>query len=411
MLVFDEKTGFSVSEVTDIRSDLAQEWINAFKETGRPDLNVDPETPQGQIIDSEVAAIHQKDSELAFLAQMFNPKTSKGIWQDALGKIYFIDRKQAINSIAICMLTGRNGTVVAAGSQIRSSYDQTLWTLTEAVTINTLISDDIYTATGVFTCQTAGAVVAGANTINQIVTTVAGWDSVTNPNAAITGSEVETQAAFEARRYQSVAKNSRSADASVFARVADITDVIATYVTSNRTNVNVTVDSYTLKPHSVYVAVIGGEDQAIAEAIYNSLSAGCDYNGNTTVAVTDSNTGAVEHVTFMRPIDYPVYFRVEIQDDGNLPDGYENIIKRAILNNFYGTDTNTTINGDSLLRIIMNSDVYASRFLPSILNAGVNQVLSVEVSTDGSTWQDYTRIPITASPSVDSANISIVVNS
>jgi uncharacterized phage protein gp47/JayE len=410
MLVFDEKTGFSVSEVTDIRSELAEQWQNAFKEQGRPALNVDPETPQGQIIDSETAAIHQKDSELAFLANQFNPKTSSGIWQDALGKIYFLTRKQAINSEAVCTLTGRNGTVVTAGAQIRSSYDQTLWTLAEDVTINTLVNDT-YTAQGTFTCQTAGAVVAGTGTLNQIVTTVAGWDTVSNASAAVVGSEVETQAAFENRRYNSVAKNSRSAEASVYARVADISDVIATYVTGNRTNIAKTVDGYTLSPHSIYVAVIGGEDEEIAQAIYNSLSAGCDYNGNTTVVVTDENTGAVENVTFMRPSDYPVYFRVTVQDDGNLPDGYEDIIKEAIQANFYGTDTSTTINGEAILRIIMNSDVYASRFLPSILNAGVNQILSVELSTDGTSWNDFIHIPITASPSVDSANISIVVNS
>jgi uncharacterized phage protein gp47/JayE len=410
MLVFDENTGFSVSEVTDIRSDLATEWINAFKETGRPDLNTDPETPQGQIIDSETAAIHQKDSELAFLANQFNPKTSSGIWQDALGKIYFLTRKQAINSEAVCTLTGRLNTVVPAGAQIRSSYDQTLWTLAEDVTINTLVNDT-YTAQGTFTCQTAGAVVAGAGTLNQIVTTVAGWDTVSNTNAALVGSEVETQAAFENRRYNSVAKNSRSAEASVYARVADISDVIATYVTGNRTNIAKTVDGYTLSPHSIYVAVIGGEDEEIAQAIYNSLSAGCDYNGNTTVEVTDENTGAIENVTFMRPSDYPIYFRVTVQNDGNLPDDYENIIKEAIQANFYGTDTETTINGEAILRIIMNSDVYASRFLPSILNAGVNQILAVELSTDGSTWQDFIHIPITASPSVDASNISIVVNS
>ena len=409
MLVFDENTGFSASEVTDIRSDLAEQWQNAFKEQGRPALNVDPETPQGQIIDSQTAAIHQKDSELAFLANQFNPKTASGIWQDALAKIYFITRKQAINSIAVCTLTGRNGTVISAGSQIRSSYDQTLWTLAEDVTINTLVND-VYTASGVFTCQTAGAIVAGAGTLNQIVTTVAGWDTVTNESAAVVGSEVETQAAFENRRYNSVAKNSRSAEASVYARVADISDVIATYVTGNRTNVAVTVDGYSLKPHSIYVAVIGGTNEEIAEAIYNSLSAGCDYNGNTTVSVTDEYTGAVENVTFMRPSDYPIYFKVTVQDDNNLPDGYEQIIKTAISNNFYGTDTSTTINGDSILRIVMNSDVYASRFLPSILNAGVNQILSVELSTDGATWADFLHIPITASPSVDSANISIVLN-
>ena len=53
---------------------------------------------QGQIIDAETLAITQKDAELAFLANMFNPKTARGIWQDALAEIYFIKRKEAVNS-------------------------------------------------------------------------------------------------------------------------------------------------------------------------------------------------------------------------------------------------------------------------------------------------------------------------
>lgn len=404
MLIFDPDTGFSVSEVSDLRDEVAAQWVNAFKETGRPDLNTDPETPQGQLIDSQTAAIQQKDAELAFIASMFNPKTAKGIWQDALGNIYFLKRKQAINSSAVCTLTGRNGTTVAAGAQIRSSYDQTLWSLNEAVTIGVT-----GTVSGVFTCQAAGAVSAGAGTLDQIVTTTPGWDSVANPGAAVLGTIAETQAAFEARRYQSVAKNSRSADASVYARVADLTDVVATYVTSNRTNVNQTVDGYTLKPHSIYVAVLGGSNSEIADAIYNSLSAGCDYNGNTTVSVTDEYTGAVEDVTFMRPTDYPIYIRVTVQDDSNLPDGYTDTIKDAVYNNFYGLDTSTTINDENILRVVMNTDLYASRFLPSILNAGLNQVLRTELSTDGSTWVDFLHMPISAAPSLAKADISVVV--
>ena len=46
MLDFEPKTGFSVSETSEIREEVAQDWVNAFKETGRPDLNTDPETPQ-----------------------------------------------------------------------------------------------------------------------------------------------------------------------------------------------------------------------------------------------------------------------------------------------------------------------------------------------------------------------------
>ena len=406
MLTFDSQTGFSVSETSDIRDGVAQDWVEAFKEQGRPDLNTDPETPQGQIIDSETAAIHQKDVELAFLAQQFNPQTASGRWQDALGKIYFLNRKPAINSTSVCTLTGINGTTVAAGALIRSSYDQTLWALNEDVTIG---ADG--TASGTFTCQSEGAIQGGAGTLNQIVTTTPGWDAVTNAAAAEVGQLVETQAAFESRRYQSVALNSRGTTAAVYARVAEVDNVIATYVTDNKTNVNKTIDGYTLSPHSIYVAVIGGADADIAEAIYNSVSAGCDYNGNTSEDVTDPNTGAVETVTFMRPAQLPLYVRVTVQDDGNLPDGYEDTIKEAVYNNFYGLDTETTINGEAILRAVMNSDIYASRFMPSILNQGIGQLLRVELSEDNSTWVDFIHVPIDKEPVITDSDITVVVQS
>ena len=403
MLDFDPKTGFSVSETSAIREDVAQDWVNAFKETGRPDLNTDPETPQGQLIDSQTAAIHQKDTELAYLANQFNPQTASGRWQDALAKIYFLSRKPAINSTAVCTLTGMNGTTVTAGALIRSSYDSTLWILNKDAVIG-----ENGTATAVFTCQTEGAVQAGAGTLTQIVTTTPGWDAVTNVQTAEVGQLAESQAAFENRRYQSVALNGRSTTAAVYARVADLKNVIATYVTDNKTNVNQTVDGYTLKPHSIYVAVIGGDNSDIAKAIYNSVSAGCDYNGNTTVNVTDENTNAVESVTFMRPSQLPLYVKVTIQDDGNLPDGYESIIKEAVYNNFYGLDAQTTINGDAILRVVMNTDIYASRFMPSILNAGISQLLRVELSQNNSTWGDFIHVPISAEPVLETDNIQIV---
>lgn len=406
MLNFNSQTGFSVSETSDIRDGVAQDWVEAFKEQGRPDLNTDPETPQGQLIDSQTAAIHQKDVELAFLAQQFNPQTASGRWQDALAKIYFINRKPAINSTCVCTLTGINGTTVTAGALIRSTYDQTLWSLNEDVTIG---ADGTTTAT--FTCQSEGAIQAGVATLTQIVTTTPGWDAVTNATTAEVGQLVESQAAFEARRYQSVALNGRSTTAAVYARVAEVNNVIAAYVTDNKTNVNKTIDGYTLSPHSIYVAVIGGDDDDIAEAIYNSVSAGCDYNGNTTVNVTDPNTDAVEAVTFMRPTQLPLYVKVTIQDDGDLPDGYETIVRQAVYNNFYGLDTSTTISGEAILRVIMNTDLYASRFLPSILNAGISQLLRVEISSDNSTWADFIHVPISNEPTLELENIQVDVAS
>ena len=402
MIIFNSKTGFEVSEIPELREQIASEWQNAFKENGKPLLNVDPETPQGQIIDSQVASVNQKDSEVLYLAQQFDPRTSEGRFQDALAEIYFIKRKSAINSYAICTLNGRSGTQISAGALIESEIDGTQWSLDQDVTIPAE-----GTITAQFTCLTEGAISASAGTLTKIVTTVTGWDTVTNATA-IVGSLEESQSALEKRRYDSVALNARSTTDAVFANVSQCDEVIAVYVIDNKTNVYKTIDGYTLTPHSIFVCVIGGADQNIAKAIYEHLSAGCDYNGNTVIPITDEYTGAVEQVKFYRPANYNIYIKVQIQDNDSLPNDYKNIIKQAVYNNFYGLD-DIKINNEPLLRIKMNDDIYSSRFTPSILNVGIANVLTVQISTDGSTWVNNLHMPITANPTLDQNNITIEV--
>ena len=401
MLIFNEKTGFSVQEPQEVREEIAQSWINAFKSDDTPDINTAPETPQGQIIDAETLAITQKDAELAFLANMFNPKTARGIWQDALAEIYFIKRKKAVNSRCYCVLTGLNGTLIEKGSKIQSAADDTYWDLLETVTIN-----DNSSVTALFECESEGAVIASPNTLNKIITTVAGWDTVNNIQSATVGTLEESQQAFEKRRYDSVALNSVGTIASVFSRVNQIDDVVGCYVIDNKTNVNKIIDDYLLKPHSIYVAVIGGSNQDIAEAIYRSLSAGCDYNGNTQITVVDPHTHAKEKVTFMRPTQQNVYIKVNVFDK-DLPDDYENLIKNAIITNFYGQDEQIEIAGEAVTRAIMGQDIYASRFLPSILNKNISSLLSVQISLDNKTFSDYVHIKIDKEPYISSANITV----
>ena len=401
MLIFNEKTGFSVQEPQEVREEIAQSWINAFKSDDTPDINTAPETPQGQIIDAETLAITQKDAELAFLANMFNPKTARGIWQEALAEIYFIKRKKAVNSRCYCVLTGLNGTLIEKGSKIQSSADDTYWYLLETVTIN-----DNSSVTALFECESEGAVIASPNTLNKIITTVAGWDTVNNIQSATVGTFEESQQAFEKRRYDSVALNSVGTIASVFSRVNQIDDVVGCYVVDNKTNINKIIDDYLLKPHSIYVAVIGGSNQDIAEAIYRSLSAGCDYNGNTQITVVDPHTHAKEKVTFMRPTQQNVYIKVNVFDK-DLPDDYENLIKNAVITNFYGQDEQIVIAGEALTRAIMGQYIYASRFLPSILNKNISSLLSVQISLDNKTFSDYVHIKIDKEPYISSANITV----
>lgn len=402
MIIFNSKTGFDVTEIDDLREQIASEWQEAFKEKDRPLLNTDPETPQGQIIDSQVATVTQKDSEVLYLAQQFDPRTAEGRFQNALAEIYFIKRKPAINSYAMCTINGRAGTQISAGALIESEIDGTQWSLDQDVTIP---AEETITAK--FTCLTNGAISASSGTLTKIVTTVTGWDTVTNATA-IVGSLEESQSAFEQRRKDSVSLNARSTVNAVYANVAQCDGVIAVYAVDNKKNISETIDNYTLTPHSVFVSVIGGENADIAKAIYNNLSAGCDYNGNTSVDITNEYSGAVETVKFYRPDVFNIFVKVQIQNSASLQNDYENIVKQAVYNNFYGLDS-TKINNEPLLRLKMNDDLYSSRFTPSILNAGITNVLTVQLSLDGSEWVNNIHIPITANPTLDLNNIIIEV--
>ena len=402
-LTFDPQTGFSADDVSDVRVAVAQAWKAAFKSDNTAELNTEPETPAGQLVDSQTASIVQKDSELLYLANMLNPLKATGIFQDALAEIYFLQRKPAIASSAVIKCAGLPGTVIPVSAQVMSTADDTIWQNTEAVTIG-----DDGTCECVFECQSAGLISAAAGTLSRINTMVAGWDTAVNPQAATVGQNAETQGAFEARRYASVGLNSRGTIAAVYARVANCANVVSCIVRENKTNMPIETDGYFIKAHSVFVSVVGGSDEDIAEAIYNSCSAGCDYNGNTTVAVTDSATKAVENVTFYRPDEYDVYVKVTLAGRSSLPDEYEKTVKSAVYNNFYGEST-ATIGGNPILRVAPGDTVLASRFIPSVLDSGISQVVKIQVSADGQAWGETAYMPITGNPSLTSDRITVEV--
>lgn len=403
-LQFDD-TGFTIPDTETVRESVRQSWINAFAAPGQPTLNTEPETPAGQLIDSQTAAITEADSELLYIAQQFDPAINSGVFQDAIGRIYYLTRKPAVPSQAVITVTGLPGTVIPVTAQIRSTEDQTLWGAAEAVTIP---------AEGVasvrFVCMTPGAITAAAGTLTRIVTVVAGWDTATNEAAAAVGNLAENRGQFESRRYASVAVNSRSVAASVYGRIMQLSDVIACYVTQNRGNVPKVVDGYTLKPHSVYVAVVGGDDEEIAQALYDTVSAGCDYNGNTAIEITDPNTGAVETVLFQRPDDLPVRIMVTLVGSvDDLPADYVAQIRTAIFNNFYGLDSEIILDGQPIPRVTMDTTLFASRFPVSVYNLGIRNVGSIKVAKGSGAWSDQIRIGLNESPSLQESDIIVGV--
>ena len=92
-----------------------------------------------------------------------------------------------------------------------------------------------------------------------------------------------------------------------------------------------TVNGYTLKPHSIYAAVVGGDDKAVADVLLRFAGCGCDFNGNTEITLYDDNytdPKPAYTVAFMRPEDLPVYIRVTVERGA--PAGLTQQIQEAV---------------------------------------------------------------------------------
>lgn len=360
---------------------------NLFQQAFDNKLNTEASTPQGQLMTSLAAIVQDKNSKLLYLANMFNPATSEGMFQDALAKIYFIDRHGAQATTVQVTCTGAAGTVIPGADTSNdparvAAEDGTQYYCTTGGTIPP--SGSIVLP---FECVQPGAVELDAHDIVSIVQAIPGWDTADNESVGVTGNSVESQQAFETRRYASVAMNSRSMLASVYSRVANLDGVLDILVRQNRGDNPKEDNGVSLKPHSIYVCVLGGADAEIAEAIYNTVSGGCDYNGETSVEYTDPTTGAVETILFQRPEEFEFAIEVTIRITSSAPSNVEELIKSNVYADFYGepyinSGTNTVHTNESM-RVKIGEEVLASRFFCPVISAGANGLLSVTIGKYG----------------------------
>ena len=209
-----------------------------------------------------------------------------------------------------------------------------------------------------------------------------------------------------------MALNSRSSLQSAYSRVAALDGVIAVAARQNRTERLTKVDGVAINPHSVYFCILGGQDQDIAQALYNTVSAGCEYTGTTVVEVHDSVTRATDTVRFSRPNELAVKMVVYLVQLATTSKVVEEDVKNIIYQNFYGTDAAQPPAGSGLpavQRVTMDTELYASRFTTALVNAGYNYVTTIKMAMPkNGTLREQLTIPINVCPSLSLDDITIV---
>lgn len=389
--------GLVVPQEAEILAGVQADLNEAFGGNLNPALN----TPQGQLASSWAAIVSDANAQFVSLINNVNPDTADGVYQDAIARIYFLERSPGVPTNVACQCLGDFGTVIPAGSLAQDTSGNR-YICTDGGTIP--ISG---TVTLNFANLEDGPIACPAGTLTTIYKAVPGWDTINNSADGVLGRLVESRAEFEFRRENSVAVNAKGSKEAIYGAVFSVEDVLDVFVTENVTDVTVNMGAtnYPVLPHSVYVAVVGGEGEEIANAIYTKKDLGCNTNGNTTVVVPDTSYTPpypTYTIKFNRPTPLPIKFAVSIQQSTALPADIVTLVKSAIIAAFNGAD------GSARIRI--GGLILASKFYTPVNALGPQvSILSIKIGLIAPANLDSLTAGIDQAPTVTDADIVVTI--
>lgn len=381
-------TGLSVPAPQTVLSGVQTDWVQAFALNGKT-LSTELTTPQGQLQQSQAYMVSQFFAAMAQIVANVDPMTSDGVYQDALGRIYFLTRQAATYATVQAVVTGTQGQTLPAGSQARSS-DGTIWETTTAVVFG-LTS----TANVTLRATVAGTVPAAAINDLTIYQQVPGWESISNAAPSVPGTDTESRQAFEQRRYESVSIGGNGTASAVRAAISNVAGVTDVYVYNNGGDTAITygTSNYPIPAHSIALIVSGGTDTAVAAAINSKLDCGCGLPTSAglgtlvTVSVQDSVNYAAPYPTyqvrFVRPLPTTVYFTINVANLSTLPIDYitqiQSAVASAFANGYTSVDSSIVIQ-----RARIGGQILAAEYLAIVQALGNIAPVSAFVGTTAS---------------------------
>lgn len=383
---------FTVTErgvITVDTADIRSEFEQAYKAALGADLNLDISTPAGQLVVNDTTALVTSMAECVAMANETSVYTATGEALDVAAARAGYYRKGATPTTVVATVTGNDGTTITAGA-IASDGDH------EYKLLDTVTIPNSGTAMAEFQCTETGAIKCPAGTLTEIVTTTAGWSTISNTNDGIIGTETENDNAFRDRITANyLNKRARSILGAIVDNIAALPDVISCVGHENPTGSSVVYDGITFPAHSICVSVVGGDAEEIAIVLGQQKTLGAETVGNTDVAYTDTSVDYQYVYKIYRPAELPIYVKVEY-----------------VANSYTGASTEDDVKG-LIMDYVANNPLKISQTVTgnSISNAMAEynkiDVLAVKISTDGTTWADYVAANMTQIPVLTAANITV----
>lgn len=331
-----EETGVIVPDTTEIKQQVQEEYKNALGQ----DLDISDSTPQGRLIEVETISRKRIIEDMALIANMLNPNKAFGIFLDSLTSLFGIERVGATSTRVLCQLTGMPKTVIPYNSQAKDINGKIYYSESN------ITLDNSGEGQGYFLSEEKGAIECQANTLNQIVTGVIGWETINNSTAGVVGVDEESDSTLRKKISieQFIGIALLKAIQSAVMRVKDVEDCL---VVDNPTGTPdiISIPGITIPAHSLFICVDGGVNSEVAKAIFDTKSGGCGYTTGTghtqTVDIVEEISGRTYSVSFDRPIYQEIDVEVRLAT-GQATQIVIKKVKQAILDyskgKIYGLD-------------------------------------------------------------------------
>lgn len=287
------ETGIQIERLNDI----VKRFEDGFKQIYGQNIDLSPNTPDGQMV-GILAQIKMDIEELAEnVYRQLDPDVATGAWlEQRVAYAGLMRRGASYSYLRSVILTGEPNTHLYAGIVV-SDQNKVRWVLTTDIQL-----DSNGSGRADFRSEQLGSFNLAKNTTLTIETVTLGLtNAVTFENAEV-GVEEETDTQLRERFLFSRTKNAQNSAEAITAKIAALPDVKQVRVLENNTAQR---DALGVEPHSIDVIVYGGNDEEIANVIYQNKGAGVGLQGNTLANLKKDGE--------MRPIRFDKVSLVDIQ--------------------------------------------------------------------------------------------------
>jgi len=357
-------------------ADIVAALTAAFQAIYGADINLNSNSPDGQIVNIQAQAITDLLELLVSVYNSFDLDSAFGAVLDQRCAINGIVRRAGTYTLTPVSITVDRAMTLAGLDADIDNPDGTGFTVTDGAGNNYILAaTQTIAAAGTysysFRAQAIGDVEPQLNTITNQVTVTAGVTAVNNPlTATAVGQNEETDAQLKVRRLQMYflpAIGPADAVRAALLAVDGITDV---RVGENNTG----SPSGGITANSIWAIVEGGSDADVAQAIYAKKSAGCGMDGGESVVVTRP-AGDTITIKFDRAIEQAldIKFKMVAKVAGTVFDTTA-VAHELALSLAYGLGQQASIDEVIMQMSIIEPDAY---------------ITEIQVSNDGgSTWDD-----------------------